>query len=82
MILLLSGSTVTWAHHALIEDDRKDLIRGLGLTILLGLCFTMCQAIEYSARAVQVQRRRRLSVDVLPGHRLPRLPRDRRHDAS
>ena len=48
MILLLSGTTVTWAHHALLEGDRKNLVRGLGITIFLGLCFTLCQAIEYS----------------------------------
>jgi cytochrome c oxidase subunit III len=47
MILLLSGTTVTWAHHALLEGDRKSLIQGLGITILLGLCFTFFQAIEY-----------------------------------
>ena len=27
LILLLSGTTVTWAHHALIEDDRKGLFK-------------------------------------------------------
>ncbi|HEY1410569.1 MAG TPA: cytochrome c oxidase subunit 3 [Rhodopila sp.] len=48
MILLLSGTTVTWAHHCLLENDRKGLVRGLGLTILLGLSFTLCQAIEYT----------------------------------
>ena len=48
IILLLSGTTVTWAHHALIEGDRKHLIMGLGLTILLGMSFTTFQAIEYS----------------------------------
>jgi len=48
MILLLSGTTVTWAHHALLEGDHKGLVRGLGLTILLGISFTICQAIEYS----------------------------------
>ncbi|MDR3537490.1 MAG: cytochrome c oxidase subunit 3 [Acetobacteraceae bacterium] len=48
MILLLSGTTVTWAHHSLLIGDRKGLLRGLGLTILLGLTFTTCQAIEYS----------------------------------
>lgn len=48
MILLLSGTTVTWAHHSLLEGDRKGLVRGLGITILLGLCFTACQAVEYS----------------------------------
>jgi cytochrome c oxidase subunit 3 len=48
MILLLSGCTVTWAHHALIEGDRRGMLQGLGLTVLLGLFFTFLQATEYS----------------------------------
>ena len=48
MILLLSGCTVTWAHHALLEGDRRHLIMALGLTVLLGLSFTGFQALEYS----------------------------------
>jgi cytochrome c oxidase subunit 3 len=48
MILLLSGTTITWAHHCLIENDRKGLLLGLGLTILLGMSFTFCQVMEYS----------------------------------
>jgi cytochrome c oxidase subunit III len=48
MILLLSGTTITWAHHSLLENDRRGLIIGLGLTILLGLSFTTFQGIEYS----------------------------------
>ena len=48
MILLLSGTTVTWAHHALLEGNRRDLLRGLGLTVILGMIFTLCQALEYS----------------------------------
>ncbi|MGE0415263.1 MAG: cytochrome c oxidase subunit 3 [Acetobacteraceae bacterium] len=48
MILLLSGTTVTWAHHALLEGNKRDLVRGLGITVLLGIAFTICQAIEYS----------------------------------
>ena len=48
MILLLSGCTITWAHHSLIENDRRSLLMGLGLTILLGMSFTTCQVIEYS----------------------------------
>ncbi len=48
LLLLLSGTTVTWAHHALINGNRKHLIMGLGFTILLGLCFTTFQALEYS----------------------------------
>ncbi|MDJ0389409.1 cytochrome c oxidase subunit 3 [Roseomonas sp. E05] len=48
LILLLSGCTVTWAHHALLENDRKGMLLGLGLTVLLGLTFTSFQALEYS----------------------------------
>jgi cytochrome c oxidase subunit 3 len=51
LILLTSGCTVTWAHHALREGDRKGLIQGLTLTVLLGLSFTACQAYEYSHAA-------------------------------
>jgi cytochrome c oxidase subunit 3 len=47
LILLTSGCTVTWAHHALLHDNRKGLINGLWLTILLGLTFTCVQAYEY-----------------------------------
>ena len=48
LILLLSGTTITWAHFALIHDDYKHLVMGLGCTILLGLLFTTFQALEYS----------------------------------
>ncbi len=45
--LLLSGTTVTWAHHALLEGDRKGLIWGLTLTVVLGLIFSAVQVLEY-----------------------------------
>jgi cytochrome c oxidase subunit III len=48
LILLCSGTTVTWAHHALIHGDRKGLINGLWVTILLGMLFSSIQAYEYS----------------------------------
>ncbi|MDW3204808.1 MAG: cytochrome c oxidase subunit 3 [Alphaproteobacteria bacterium] len=51
MILLLSGCTVTWAHHALREGKRKELIQGLALTVVLGACFTALQAYEYGHAA-------------------------------
>jgi cytochrome c oxidase subunit III len=51
MILLLSGTTVTWAHHALIHNDREGLKQGLWVTILLGLLFSGVQAYEYSHAA-------------------------------
>ena len=47
LVLLLSGTTVTWSHHALLEDDRKGFIQGLVLTVILGVCFTALQAYEY-----------------------------------
>lgn len=47
VILLLSGTTVTWAHHALIHNDRKGLITGLALTVVLGVLFSFVQAYEY-----------------------------------
>jgi cytochrome c oxidase subunit 3 len=47
LILLCSGTTVTWAHHSLINGDRKGLKLGLLLTIGLGLIFTCVQAYEY-----------------------------------
>jgi cytochrome c oxidase subunit 3 len=48
MILLLSGCTVTWAHHSLIHGDRKGLVLGLACTVGLGLAFSAIQAYEYS----------------------------------
>jgi cytochrome c oxidase subunit 3 len=47
LILLCSGTTVTWAHHALIHGDREGLRKGLLATILLGMLFTSIQAYEY-----------------------------------
>jgi cytochrome c oxidase subunit 3 len=47
LTLLLSGTTVTWAHHALQQGDRKGARTALILTILLGMMFTSIQAYEY-----------------------------------
>jgi cytochrome c oxidase subunit 3 len=51
LILLTSGVTVTWAHHALLHNNRRGLILGLVLTVLLGLTFTGFQAYEYMEAA-------------------------------
>jgi cytochrome c oxidase subunit 3 len=48
LILLLSGTTVTAAHHAIQTGDRKGAVQGLLLTVLLGASFTCVQAWEYS----------------------------------
>src|SRR5258705_9888715 len=47
LILLTSGTTVTWAHHALLHDDREGLKWGLICTIILRALFTCVQAYEY-----------------------------------
>jgi cytochrome c oxidase subunit 3 len=48
LTLLLSGTTVTWAHHALQVGDRRGAKIGLFLTICLGVLFTSIQAYEYN----------------------------------
>ncbi len=48
VILLLSGTTVTWAHHALQVNDRKGAKLALGITIALGVLFTFVQGYEYN----------------------------------
>jgi cytochrome c oxidase subunit 3 len=47
MILLLSGCTVTWAHHAFLENNIKEAATGLGLSVALGVLFLGFQAYEY-----------------------------------
>ena len=51
LILLTSGTTVTWAHHALQHGDREGLKWGLVLTVALGALFTVFQAYEYQHAA-------------------------------
>ncbi|MGB1540031.1 MAG: cytochrome c oxidase subunit 3, partial [Rickettsiales bacterium] len=51
LILLLSGTTVTWAHHSLLHGDTKGVINGLWLTVFLGLSFSGLQAVEYGHAA-------------------------------
>ncbi len=48
LVLLLSGTTVTWAHHAVQHNDQKGLVQGLIVTIVLGVIFTALQAVEYT----------------------------------
>jgi cytochrome c oxidase subunit 3 len=48
VLLLSSGVTITLAHWSLIANNRGKLLLWQGLTILLGVAFLICQAIEYS----------------------------------
>jgi cytochrome c oxidase subunit 3 len=63
-ILLLSGTTVTWAHHSLLHGqrggektglwgligvgNRDGVLKGLWLTVVLGVIFSAVQAYEYA----------------------------------
>ena len=50
ILLLSSGFTITFAHHAIISNDtnsRYYTILGFILTILLGVLFILCQFSEY-----------------------------------
>ena len=47
LLLLSSGVTVTMAHWALKENDRRQLILFLALTVALGVLFIGLQAYEY-----------------------------------
>jgi cytochrome c oxidase subunit 3 len=47
LILLLSGTTVTWAHHCVREGDNRTAAQALWLTVLLGAIFTSFQVYEY-----------------------------------
>lgn len=46
-VLLASGVSVTWAHHATIEGSYKESVQGLFVTVALGVYFTILQAGEY-----------------------------------
>lgn len=47
ILLLSSGASVTWAHHAILAGDRKGAISGLLMTIILAVIFTFLQGYEY-----------------------------------
>jgi cytochrome c oxidase subunit 3 len=51
LVLLTSGTTITWAHHALLHGDRQSVKWGLWLTVILGALFTVLQVYEYSHAA-------------------------------
>ena len=47
MILLLSGCTVTWAHHEILHGSIAEGAKAIGLTVLLGIFFLGFQVYEY-----------------------------------
>nr|YP_008144940.1 cytochrome c oxidase subunit III [Eleutheronema tetradactylum]AGO20435.1 cytochrome c oxidase subunit III [Eleutheronema tetradactylum]AMZ79612.1 cytochrome c oxidase subunit III [Eleutheronema tetradactylum] len=53
-VLLASGVAITWAHHSIVEGERKEAIQSLMITVVLGLYFTTLQAIEYYEAAFTI----------------------------
>nr|YP_009537979.1 cytochrome c oxidase subunit III [Athyma recurva]AYN60722.1 cytochrome c oxidase subunit 3 [Athyma recurva] len=47
IILITSGISVTWTHHALMENNFTQTSQSLFITILLGIYFSILQAYEY-----------------------------------
>lgn len=47
VVLLSSGVTITWSHHALIIKKNYEASLRLILTVILGIYFTFLQASEY-----------------------------------
>lgn len=47
ILLVSSGATVTYAHHALFKKSRGATLLGLTLTIVLAIVFTALQGFEY-----------------------------------
>nr|YP_010463336.1 cytochrome c oxidase subunit III [Rusicada privata]UUJ37864.1 cytochrome c oxidase subunit 3 [Rusicada privata]WCO87237.1 cytochrome c oxidase subunit 3 [Rusicada privata] len=47
IILISSGVSVTWAHHALLDNNNTQTTQSLFITITLGIYFTILQAYEY-----------------------------------
>nr|YP_010329790.1 cytochrome c oxidase subunit III [Acronicta major]UNP54526.1 cytochrome c oxidase subunit 3 [Acronicta major]UNP54936.1 cytochrome c oxidase subunit 3 [Acronicta major] len=47
IILISSGVSVTWAHHAMMENNNSQTTQGLFITVMLGIYFSMLQMYEY-----------------------------------
>nr|YP_010128174.1 cytochrome c oxidase subunit III [Tropidothorax cruciger]QPP20743.1 cytochrome c oxidase subunit III [Tropidothorax cruciger] len=47
MILLTSGMSITWAHHSIMGANHSQTTKGLTVTVMLGIVFTILQAYEY-----------------------------------
>lgn len=48
LILLLSGASITWVHHAVVAGNRPQSNFGFLVTIYLAILFTLLQVLEYT----------------------------------
>jgi cytochrome c oxidase subunit 3 len=54
IILLSSGVTITYAHHSLIQGNRKGALYGTIATIILAIIFTGLQGLEYTVSSFTI----------------------------
>ena len=54
ILLLSSGVTITYAHHSLIQGNRKGALYGTVFSILLAVVFTLLQGVEYSVSSFTI----------------------------
>lgn len=54
IILLASGATITWSHHAFINQNRNGALLSLGITAWLIVIFVLCQCVEYTTAAFTI----------------------------
>nr|YP_008082955.1 cytochrome c oxidase subunit III [Botryllus schlosseri]CCO25687.1 cytochrome c oxidase subunit III [Botryllus schlosseri]CDM98967.1 cytochrome c oxidase subunit III [Botryllus schlosseri] len=47
VVLLSSGVSVTYSHHSVVFNNYEGCVKGLMITVLLGVLFTMLQGMEY-----------------------------------
>lgn len=54
ILLLSSGVTITYAHHSIIQGNRKGALYGTIATVLLAITFTMFQLVEYEVSSFTI----------------------------
>lgn len=54
IILLSSGSTITWSHHSLIQGKRQGALYGSIATVILAIIFTALQGVEYNVSSFTI----------------------------
>ena len=54
VILLTSGATCTWAHHAIVAGDRRSAILGLIFTLVLAVLFGLVLSPDLSASSASL----------------------------
>jgi cytochrome c oxidase subunit 3 len=54
VILLSSGATITYGHHALIKGDRAGSLYGTLASVVLAIIFTIFQIVEYNVSSFTI----------------------------